>query len=199
MPTPTHAIDTDELPPPPSTGEAAPQVAPPMDPADLGEVPEFGHVIPNGTYHFRLDKVYLNWNDPRGDADAATKLLGAQPGYGLLWIVQEEPHTGLSFMDNCPYINAKTIEEARAGNTTAKKLMRRLSKLKKIMAAAGFNPGGPYSVEGDFFGANPEVKIRTNVAQKKQREVDDDGQVKYVDTGKKQNEAVDYFPLTRPT
>lgn len=189
-------VATDEMPAMPSispTDETIDTAAVNMD--DLQGVPDKGQVIPLGTYHFRLDRHFEQNQPPRDDADQGVKDLGDQPGFGLLWICQEEPHTGESFMDNMSWVNSLTVKLAREGSAAARKTMKRLSSGKSLMAACAFKPSGGYNIVTDFLANTPECRIRVG---KKKKKTKDDDSGKYVETGEWVNFAIQYHPLVRP-
>ena len=152
-----------------------------------------GEVIPVGTYVFRLDRFYENFNPPNDERYAD---YGDQPGFGLLWICQQEPHTGKTFMDNCPFVNSKTREGAIAGEAAALELVRnRLPRAKSIMTAARYRPTGKFDLK-DFLTTHPEIKIQIKIQDKKMKDPARPG--KYISTGSLTNAAEKYLPLQQP-
>lgn len=181
------------IPSPTPGGEAPAVVDGSFDASLLDGVSLVGEVIPVGTYIFRLDRFYENFNEPNDDK---YKELGSQPGFGLLWICQQEPHTGKTFMDNCPFINARTREAAAGGDVTALELVRnRLPRAKSIMKAAGYQPKGKFDFK-DFLSSHPEIKIQLKIQEKKMKDPGAPG--KYKGTGSMANAAEKYLPLQRP-
>lgn len=179
--------------PSPAAGAEAAAVDGGFDASLLEGVGLVGEVIPVGTYAFRLDRFYENFNEPN---DEKYKELGAQPGFGLLWICQQEPHTGKTFMDNCPFVNSKTREAAKAGEQVALELVRnRLPRAKSIMQAAGYKPSGKFDFK-DFLSSHPEIKIQLKIQEKKMKDPGNPG--KYKGTGSMTNAAEKYLPLQRP-
>lgn len=185
----------DEVPAVPSIGgeTAAVVVDGACDSSLLEGVGLVGEVIPVGTYAFRLDRFFENSNPP---SDERYKDLGDQPGFGLLWVCQQEPHTGKTFMDNCPWVNQVTREAAVGGNAVALELVRnRLPRAKSIMKAAGFVPSGRFDIK-NFFSAHPEIKIQLKIQEKKMKDPANVG--KYINTGSMTNAAEKYLPLQKP-
>lgn len=184
----------DEMPAPPPAGEQPQGVVASEVPEDIFEgVGELGEAIPKGTYHFRLDRTFLNWHAPEVGSDE--ERFGPQPNYGILWSAQQEPHTGKTFMDTCPWVNQKTIEGAAAGDPVAKSLLRkRLVRAKAIIKAADYPMAG-LKIDA-FFAAHPEVKILVGISEKKTKDPSNPG--KYVGTGQMVNNALKYISLRRP-
>lgn len=187
----------DELPPPPDSGapsDAQQPISGMMAGSLLDEVPKFGDVIPKGTWAFRLDGSLDFWNEPTKD-DPEEALFGKQPAFLFRWVCQQEPHTGLQFMDFVEWANEETIREAIAGHPVARAIVkRRFMRIKAIMEECGFKPKGNFDVKQDFVNTHPELNIQVGVREKKQKGPDG----KAVGTGQMVNMAIQYMSLRRP-
>lgn len=189
----------DELPAPPDEGGPSGKgdvtpVSGVISGSLFGDVPKFGDTIPKGTWAFRLDGVMDMWPDQRGD-DPEEALFGKQPSFMLRWVCQQEPHTGLQFMDWVDWVNEETIKEAIGGHPVAKSILKkRLMRIKAIMEECGFKPKSNFDIKQDFFNTHPEVNIQVGIREKKQRGPEG----KPVGTGQMVNFAVQYMSLHRP-
>jgi hypothetical protein len=184
----------DEMPAAPMGGAAGPQATGPeiidegLDEKAYDAVEKYGDAIPQGTYHCRLRSYRAQMAD---DGD---------PYFQLQWTVQEEPHTGRTAFDNCPYPNAQDIRDANLvvpnPNTqeARKKVNSRLAKAKAIMTAAGIRPGTmPFP---KFLETMPELKVTLIVSERRARTgVDGKGQPMFKGTGEMGNKVVKYSPL----
>ena len=191
----TVPVVDDEMPAPPVAGDVPQgEIASEVTGDIFAGVAELGEAMPKGTYHFRLDKTFLNWNSPEKGSDE--ERLGAQPNYGILWSCQQEPHTGKTFMDSCPWVNKGTLDAAAKGDGFAQQVLRkRLVRAKAIIVATGYPMSSGFSIDA-FFAAHPEVKILLGVQEKKQKDPGNPG--KYVGTGQMVNNSLKYISVSKP-
>lgn len=185
----------DEMPAPPPASDEVKEVVIDgvVEASDFQDVPKFGDVLPLGTYHFRLERFTESEQEAFEDATPEEKLFGNQPQFMVSWVCQQEPHTGLQFLDFVPWVNEEVKEAAKDGNSVARGIYRRrLSRAKSIMEAAEFKPTGTFNFK-EFLGWHPEIKIQVGLRSRKQKV---DGQLK--DTGQKMNFAIQYLSLRRP-
>jgi hypothetical protein len=168
-------------------------------------VATMGESLPMGTYHVRLDKYTEGWNNEDERVDNQDKnspplkfsdgeVVGKLPYFTLEWIVQQEPHTGRRYSEFAPWVTPTILQKAKAGDHVARQLLKdRLWKMKSIMAAANYNPHGPYNIKTDFFARHPEVKVQLGLKAGKSKI---NGQ--WVEDGSQQNKTIRYLPLNRP-
>lgn len=163
-------------------------------------VPSMGDPIPIGTYHFRLEKTTTGKSKVEekpgvGKTYSNGTPIKDQPWFQLFWTCQQEPHTGRSFSDFCPWVDKEARELAKSGDPGAQILLKdRLWKAKAVLEAAGYKPSGQFDIEKDFFSTNPEVKIQLGLQPGKMK----DAAGKYVEDGSMRNKAIKYLSLTRP-
>lgn len=172
------------------------------DPSMFEGVATMGEVIPIGTYHFRLDRYTEGVGGFKDDhGQPTTRYFGDgspipdQPYFNLLFVCQQEPHTGRVFADFAPWVSKEVRTKAAAGDAIARELLKdRLWKIKSIMEAAGFKPAGNFDLKRDFLAEHPEVKIQLGLTEGKSK----DATGKYVVDGSQRNKSIKYLPLFRP-
>lgn len=181
---------TDELPAPPE--DVTQELSGTFDESLLDDVPDLNEPIPKGTWHFRLDQYFVNYNEAT-DRNGEVLWPEKQPDLGLLWKCQEEPHTGRSFIDNVRWVTPDVFEKASQGDPAARELIRvRLPGAKALLKGCDFKLAGKDFFK-DFLDQHPETRITISVKEKKRREGD-----QFVGTGEMKNGIVKYVPLSVP-
>jgi len=180
----------DELPTPPE--DITQELSGIFDESLLDDVPDVNEAIPKGTFHFRVDQYFINWNEPT-DRQGNQLWPEKQPDLGILWKCQEEPHTGRSFIKNVPWVTPDVFEKASQGDPAARELIRvRLPQAKAMLKGCEFRLGGKDFFK-DFLDEHPEARLTISVKEKKRREGSE-----FVGTGEMKNDIVKYIPLSVP-
>lgn len=187
----------DELPPPPasddSVNDEAVVISGEVASSMFDSVPKMGELIPVGAYHFRLEKYFEQIGDVSEDAPEAVKAYGKQPFFNIIWVCQQEPHTGMRYSERVGWCTPQVFADAAAGSPTARDMVRRaLVNAKSILDATGYVVGPSFNIK-DFFATHPETRNQVGV-KGKQTKVDG----KFKQTGEQQNFTIKHTSLRRP-
>jgi hypothetical protein len=193
-------IDDSEMPVAPAEEVKQVEVSGEIDASLFDAVPVQGDAMPVGTYHFRLDRYTTGESEPSVKKPERERY-GKQPYFMLLWICQQEPHTGRIIPpEYCGWCTPEVFKAAKEGDSTARAMVaERLMVAKDVMAAAGMKAVGAFNFV-EFLGTNPECKLQLGLADANtdSGKVGADGKKVYVKTGMKSNKVLKHISLTRP-
>lgn len=200
MTTEEQIIDDSEMPAAPVESAAAVEVNGEVDASLFDIVPVTGDSMPVGTYHFRLDRYTTGESEPNLKKPERDRF-GKQPYFMLVWICQQEPHTGRIIPpEYCGWCTPAVFKAAMEGDSTARTMVaERLQTAKDVTAAAGMKIVGNFNFV-EFLGTNPECKLQLGLADANtdSGKVGADGKKVYVKTGMKTNKVLKHISLTRP-